>query len=216
MRFHATIALNGKTATGIEVPADVLAALGPGKRPKVTVTINGYSYPSTVGVMGGRSLLPVSADVRAKAGVAAGDEVDVDVEPDTAPRTVEVPADLAQALDRVPAARAAFGRLSYSGQQRYVLGIEQAKTAETRQRRVAKAVAELSATAAPGGGPALGRRRPSAKHPAPSPQQPPARLAVGGHLRTAKPHPGHGPGQRPPLVRCQRMPVSQRRAAHLE
>ena len=79
MRFHATIELNGKTATGIEVPAGVLAALGPGKRPSVRVTINGYSYPSTVGSMGGRSLIPVSADVRSQAGVSAGDEVDVDV-----------------------------------------------------------------------------------------------------------------------------------------
>lgn len=145
MRFHATIALHGKSATGIEVPADVVAALGPGKRPKVTVTINGYSYPSTVGVMGGVSLIPVSADVRAKAGVAAGDEVDIDLVPDTGPRTVEVPADLAAALASVPAARQAFDKLSYSGQQRYVLGIEQAKTAETRQRRVEKAVTELTA-----------------------------------------------------------------------
>lgn len=145
MRFHATIALAGKSATGIEVPADVVAALGQGKRPKITVTINGYSYPSTVGVMGGRSLIPISADVRAKAGVAAGDEIDVDVVPDTGPRTVDVPADLSAALDRVPAAREAFGKLSYSGQLRYVLGIEQAKTAETRQRRVEKAITELSA-----------------------------------------------------------------------
>lgn len=145
MRFHAIIALHGKSATGIEVPADVVAALGQGKRPKVTVTINGYSYPSTVGVMGGLSLIPVSADVRAKAGVAAGDEVDIDLVPDTGPRTVEVPADLATALASVPAARQAFDKLSYSGQQRYVLGIEQAKTAETRRRRVEKAVTELSA-----------------------------------------------------------------------
>ena len=145
MRFHAIIALHGKSATGIEVPADVVAALGQGKRPKVTVTINGYSYPSTIGVMGGLSLIPVSADVRAKAGVAAGDEVDIDLVPDAAPRTVEVPADLAAALAGVPAARQAFDKLSYSGQQRYVLGIEQAKTAETRRRRVEKAVTELTA-----------------------------------------------------------------------
>jgi hypothetical protein len=145
MRFHATIELNGKTATGIEVPADVMAALGPGKRPGVRVTINGYSYPSTVGSMGGRSLIPVSAEVRSKAGVSAGDEVDVDVVADDSPRQVEVPADLAAALDREPAARDAFGRLSYSGKRRYVLAIEQAKTAETRQRRIGKAVAELSA-----------------------------------------------------------------------
>ncbi len=145
MRFHATIELNGKTATGIEVPPSVLAALGPGKRPSVRVTINGYSYPSTVGSMGGRSLIPVSAEVRGKAGVSAGDEVDVDVVADDTPRQVEVPADLSAALDREPAARQAFDRLSYSAKQRYVLPIEQAKTTETRQRRIGKAITDLSA-----------------------------------------------------------------------
>lgn len=143
MRFHATIRLDGKTATGIEVPADVMAALGPGKRPRVQVTINGYSYPSTVGSMGGRSLIPVSAEVRTRARVAAGDEVDVDVLPDTRPRTVEVPADLSAALEGEPAARQAFERLSYSAKHRYVHAIEQAKTAETRQRRIRKAIEEL-------------------------------------------------------------------------
>jgi Domain of unknown function (DUF1905) len=79
MRFHTTLQLHGKTATGIEVPAEIMTALGQGKRPRVTVTINGYSYPITVGSMGGRSLIPVSAEIRGKAGVAAGDEVDVEV-----------------------------------------------------------------------------------------------------------------------------------------
>ena len=146
MRLHATVQLHGTTATGIEIPADVLAALGGGKRPKVTVTINGYSYPSSVGSMGGRSLIPLSAEVREKAGVAAGDDVDVDIVPDTAPRVVAIPDDLAAALRRQPAARQAFDRLSYSGQQRYVLSVDQAKTFETRQRRVDKAVTELANT----------------------------------------------------------------------
>lgn len=84
MRFHATLELHGKTATGIEVPPDVLAALGRGKRPPVQVTINGFTYPSTVGAMGGRSLLPVSAAVREQARVAAGDDLDVEVELDAA------------------------------------------------------------------------------------------------------------------------------------
>jgi hypothetical protein len=144
VRIRATIQQHGKTATGIELPGDVVTALGGGKRPPVRVTINGYTYPSTVGTMGGRSLIPVSAEVRAKAGVAAGDEVDVDLVPDDAPRAVEVPADLAAALDRAPAARTAFGALSYSGQRRYVLAVEQAKTAPTRQRRIEAAIAELS------------------------------------------------------------------------
>jgi hypothetical protein len=146
MRFHATIQLGGKTATGLEVPADVLAALGPGKRPRVRVTINGHTYPSTVGSVGGRSLIPVSAEVRAKAGVAAGDEVEVDIVADTQPRQAEVPEDLAAALDREPAARRAFEQLSYSGQRRHILAVEQAKTQQTRQRRIDKAVTELSAT----------------------------------------------------------------------
>lgn len=143
MRYRATVQLHGKSATGIEVPAEILAALGAGKRPKVTVTINGYTYRSSVGSMGGLSLLPVSADVRDRAGIAAGDDVDVDVTPDTEPRVVEVPRDLAAALDHEPAARRSFDRLSYSGQRRYVLSVEQAKTADTRRRRIDKAVSEL-------------------------------------------------------------------------
>ena len=144
MRFHATVQQHGKTATGIEIPGEIMAALGGGKRPKVTVTLNGFSYPSTVGSMGGLFLIPISADVRERAGVAAGDAVDVDIVPDTAPRVVEVPDDLAAALNREPSARQAFDRLSYSGQQRHVLSVEQAKTPETRQRRIDKAVIELA------------------------------------------------------------------------
>ena len=145
MRFHATVRLDGKTATGIEVPADVLDGLGGGKRPKIVVTINGFSYPSSVGSMGGRSLIPVSAEVRAKAGIVAGDVIDVEVVPDAEPRTVVVPEDLAAALGAEPAARAAFERLSYSNQRRHVQAVEQAKTAETRQRRIGKVLSELSA-----------------------------------------------------------------------
>jgi hypothetical protein len=143
MRFRAVIELNGKTATGIEVPAEVLAALGQGRRPAVTATINGYTYRTSVGARDGRFLLPVSAQVRQDAGVAAGDLVDVDVELDEAPRTVTVPADLAEALAHDAAAAAAFGRLSYSHQQRHVLAIESAKAPETRQRRIAKTVDDL-------------------------------------------------------------------------
>jgi hypothetical protein len=143
MRFRATVELNGKTATGIEVPAEVVDALGKGKRPAVTATINGFSYRTSVAAMGGRFLMPVSAQVRQDAGVAAGDVVDVDLEPDEAPRTVTVPDDLAAALAGDPAAGAAFARLSYSHQQRHVLAVESAKAPETRQRRIAKAVADL-------------------------------------------------------------------------
>jgi bifunctional DNA-binding transcriptional regulator/antitoxin component of YhaV-PrlF toxin-antitoxin module len=143
MRFRATVDLHGKTATGIVVPPEVVEGLGGSKKPKVAVTINGYSYPSSIASMGGRFLLPVSAEVRAGAGIAAGDAVDVDVELDTSVRTVEVPADLATALKASPAAKQAFDALSYSNQRRHVLAIEGAKAAETRARRVARTIAEL-------------------------------------------------------------------------
>lgn len=143
MKFRAVIQLSGKTATGIEVPPEVVASLGQGKRPPVRVTIGGYTYRSTVGVVGGKSMLPVSADNRAAAGVAAGDEVEVEVELDTEPREVSLPPEFAAALEADQAARQAFAKLSYSQQQRYVLGITSAKTAETRDRRIASALGEL-------------------------------------------------------------------------
>lgn len=148
MRFHATLERNGRTATGIEVPGHVLEALGSGKRPAVRVTINGYTYPSTVGSMGGRSLLPVSAAVREHAGVAAGDHLDVEVELDSAPREVAIPNDLASAMGADPAARRAFDALSYSAKQRLVLPIEQARAPETRRRRVMRAVEDLRSAGA--------------------------------------------------------------------
>lgn len=145
MKFHGRVELNGKTATGIEVPAEVVTGLGAGKRPAVRATVNGFTYRTSVAPMGGRFLLPVSAQIRAGAGVAAGDEVDVDLEVDTEPRTVSVPADLAVALDTDPAVRRAFDALSYSQQLRYVQPVEDAKAAATRQRRIDKVLSDLRA-----------------------------------------------------------------------
>ena len=142
--FRTTLELGGKTATGIAVPDEVVEALGSGRRPAVTVTLNGaYTYRSTVAVMGGRYLLPVAAEHREAAGLAAGDELDVELALDTAPREVTVPPDLAEALAADPAARAAFERLSYSHKRQHVLAIEGAKAAETRARRVAKCLEML-------------------------------------------------------------------------
>ena len=143
MRFRGTIQLGGKTATGIQVPDAVVADLGGGKRPAVRVTINGYTYRSTVATMGGVFMLPVSAEVRAGAGVQAGDDVDVDIERDNEPREVVVPPDFAAALDGDADAKRFFDGLSYSHKQRHVLSIEGAKTSETRERRIAKAVEML-------------------------------------------------------------------------
>jgi hypothetical protein len=143
MRFRATIEQAGKTATGIEVPAEVVSSLGSSKRPAVRLTINGFTYRSTVASMGGRFMVGVSAKVREGAGVAGGDKVDVEIELDTEPREVSVPPDLAAALKRDAGARRIFEGLSYSRKQRLVLPIEDAKTPETRQRRVDKAVSML-------------------------------------------------------------------------
>jgi hypothetical protein len=143
MRFLTTIQLEGKTATGFRVPPEVVAALGGGKRPAVMVTIRGHTYRSTVAAYGDVFMLPLAAEHRQAAGVAAGDEVEVELAPDTAPREVEVPADLAAALAAEPEARAFFDGLSYSNRRWFVLSVEGAKAPETRQRRVAKAVEML-------------------------------------------------------------------------
>jgi hypothetical protein len=145
MRFRTSILQGGKTATGIRIPDELVEALGKGKRPAVRVTINGFTYRSTVAVMGGAYMVGVSAENRAGAGVAGGDEVDVDIELDTAPREVEVPADFAAALNKEPDARQTFDGLSYSNKSWHVLSIEGAKSDETRQRRIAKSVDALRA-----------------------------------------------------------------------
>jgi len=143
MRFTTTVELGGQTATGLVVPDDVVEALGSGKRPPVTVTLGGHTYRSTIARRGDRYLLPLSAENRSAAGVAAGDTVDVDVEVDTAPRTVEVPADLAAALDGDPAVRARFDALPYTHRKEHVRAVESAKAETTRQRRVAAVLAAL-------------------------------------------------------------------------
>ena len=143
MRFRTTVVLGGKTATGLRVPEEVVADLAAGRRPAVRVTVGSHTYRSTVAVMGGAFMIPLSAENRECAGVSAGDEVDVELELDTAPREVVVPADLAEALDADGSARRAFDALSYSNQRRWVLLVEAAKAADTRRRRIDKAVSEL-------------------------------------------------------------------------
>ena len=143
MRFRTTILQTGKTATGFVIPDDVVAALGAGKRPPVTVTINGYTYRNTVAVMGGQFMIGVSSEHRGPAGVSPGDEVDVDLELDTAPRVIDVPAELAAALEADPAANATFERLSYSNKSWHTLQVTGTNNPETRARRVEKSIAAL-------------------------------------------------------------------------
>jgi hypothetical protein len=143
MKFRATLELAGKTATGMHVPVEVVESFGAGKRPPVTVTINGYTYRSTVAVYGGEYLVGVAAEHREKAGVAAGDEVDVEMELDTAPREVNVPPDFAEALAADEVAKRFFDGLNYSNKRRLVEAIEGVKSAETRQRKIATTVERL-------------------------------------------------------------------------
>jgi len=132
-------------ATGLRVPAEVIAALGAGKRPKVTVSLNGYTYRNTVAAYGDLFMLPLSAEHRAAAGVQAGDLVEVTIALDLAPRIVEVPADLAAALAATPGATAAFAALSYTMRKEYVRQVEEAKAAATRERRIAGILVKLKA-----------------------------------------------------------------------
>lgn len=141
--FSTELLLAKKTATGLEVPAEVVEQLGSSKKPAVKVSINGYTYPSTVATMGGVFMLPVSAALRERAGIKAGDMVAVTVVADTAPRVIEVPDDFQLALDNNAAAKQYFESISNSNKKYFIAAIEQAKTPETRTRRIEKAIADL-------------------------------------------------------------------------
>jgi len=145
MKFHTTIKQSDKTATGIEIPDEVVASLGAGKKPPVKMTVNGYAYRSTVATIDGKFMVGFSADHRAASDIKGGDDVDVEIELDTEPRTVDVPADLQSALDAEPAARQTFDKLSNSLKGYHVYQVTSAKTDETRQRRIEKSVATLRA-----------------------------------------------------------------------
>jgi Bacteriocin-protection, YdeI or OmpD-Associated/Domain of unknown function (DUF1905) len=143
VRFRTTILSNGKTALGFEVPPSAVEALAAGKRPPVTVTINGYAYRNSIAVMGGTYMIGVSSEHRGPAGVSGGEEVDVELELGTAPREVAVPPELATALDADPAARATFEGLSYSNKSWHVLQVTGTNNPETRARRIEKSIAAL-------------------------------------------------------------------------
>jgi Domain of unknown function (DUF1905)/Bacteriocin-protection, YdeI or OmpD-Associated len=134
---------------GLEVPPEVVAALGGGKRPAVIITINGHSWKSRVAIMRGRYLLGLSNANRQAAGVVTGDEVEVEVEVDAEPRVVVEPADFARALDADPVART----------REHVLAIGSAKKAETRMRRIEEAVAMLRDQESVGGRAARAKTR---------------------------------------------------------
>lgn len=131
-------------AMGIVVPEKIVAGFGQGKRPKVTVTLNGYTYRSTVAVMGGKFMLPLAKVHREASGVKDNTKVEVTLELDAAPREVEVPKDLAAALKKA-GVRAGFDALAFTYRKEHVRSIEEAKAPETRARRIEKAVAMAAA-----------------------------------------------------------------------
>ncbi len=143
-KFTTTLLQAGKTATGIHIPDKIIEQFNAGKKPPVAVTVNGYTYRSTVAVMGGNFMVGVSADVREKAGVRGGEKINVKLELDTRPREVLLPQDFKRALDKNAVAKKTFESLSYTKKKGYVLPVEQAKTQETRRRRIEKAISELS------------------------------------------------------------------------
>ena len=145
MDFETMLELDGKTATGITVPPDIIESLGGGKRPAVLVTINGCSFSTTIGSMKGLFKIPVNAERRGLIGAEAGDILSVSVVLDEAPAEIEVPADLAEALAADRGAAEFFAGLTASQRKGFIVPIQDAKTADTRQRRVEKGVDALKA-----------------------------------------------------------------------
>jgi hypothetical protein len=140
--FRTTLRLEGKTATGFRVPPEVIDALGAGKRPRVVVTVNGYTYRYVVAPWANDVfMIGLSAEHRAASGIRAGDELEVSLELDAAPRELPVPPELSTALDADPVARAFFDGLSYSNKRVFTLSVEGTNNPETKARRVSKAIA---------------------------------------------------------------------------
>jgi len=143
MRLTLELQRTGGNTTGFQIPDEAVTALGGGGRPKVTVALNGFTFPSSIAKMGGSYWLGVSAERRTAAGVEGGQVYDLDVELDTAPRVIETPDDLRAALEAEPGLRARWEKLSYSHQREHVQAITSARAPETRARRVAKAIEML-------------------------------------------------------------------------
>ena len=144
MKLTAELQATGGNTTGFRVPDEFVAELGGGGRPKIVATVNGYQWRTSIARMGGEYWLGVSAANRDGAGVRAGEVLDVEVALDTAVREVTVPEDLAAALAGNPAAQEFWDKLSYSNRRYHVEQIAGAKTAATRERRVARSVQMLS------------------------------------------------------------------------
>ncbi|MEO7311961.1 MAG: YdeI/OmpD-associated family protein [Chitinophagaceae bacterium] len=142
-RFKTILLQAGKTATGIQVPSEIVASFRAGKKPPVKVTINDYAYRNTIAVMGGVYMVGVSAEHRKGAGVQGGDEIEVTIELDSDPRVVDIPPAFQKVLDKNAAAMKYFDTLSNSKKKAIIIPINEAKTDETRDRRIEKAIGLL-------------------------------------------------------------------------
>lgn len=143
--FKTVLHVSGKTATGIKIPPEILEQLGGGKRPLVKVTVNNFTYRSAVAIMGGVPMVGVNSENRESAGIKGGDKIEVAIELDTEERTVDVPAEFQRILDRSSAAKKKFDTLSNSKKKAMIIPIAKAKTEETRNRNIDKAMAILGA-----------------------------------------------------------------------
>jgi hypothetical protein len=141
MHFKTELLKSGGNTTGIEVPSEIVETLG--KRAAVKVSVNDYQFRSTIGTMGGKSLIPFSSEHRQASGINGGDPIDVEIELDAEPRTLAVPDDLAAALAADPQHATAFEKLSPSAKKAHITSVEGAKSADTRQRRIEKVIASL-------------------------------------------------------------------------
>jgi bifunctional DNA-binding transcriptional regulator/antitoxin component of YhaV-PrlF toxin-antitoxin module len=144
MKFTVTIELAGKTATGIEVPPTIIEGLNAGKRVPIYVTIGSYTYRSTVSMYSGAYMIPLAAEHRERAGLKAGQTIEVDIRVDTDLREAEIPSDFAEALNRHPGAMETFTKLAYSHRKEHIRAIEEAKAPETRLQRIEKAIKKLA------------------------------------------------------------------------
>jgi len=144
LKLSTTLLTAGKTATGIKIPEEIIEKLGGGKKPLVKVTINNFTYRSAVAVMGGAYMVGVNAENREGAKVKGGDKIDVTIELDTEERTVEVPAELQKALNKNAAAKKLFETLSNSKKKALIIPVANAKTDETRNRNIEKAMSALT------------------------------------------------------------------------
>jgi Bacteriocin-protection, YdeI or OmpD-Associated/Domain of unknown function (DUF1905) len=142
MKFKTKIVQSGNN-TGINVPEKIIESLGAGKKPPVVITLKKYTYRSTVAVKNGLYMVSLSAEHRKNANVSGGEEVEINIELDTEPRTVELPPDFQKSLDKNKEAKNAFTKLAPSRKKAMVLSITGAKTEETKIKRIEKAINSL-------------------------------------------------------------------------